>query len=113
MVSPDGQAVVRDWSTGKPGGKNPLQAAVYFWAVAQTLGITTERAEYVYLRSADPARMFGVVMAEPLVPVALSQFDAFERAIAAQVFPLSPGPFCKSCEVRSHCAYGSTLEETS
>ena len=53
-----------------------------------------------------------IVPLDPLAGLIEPQFANFEKALRAEVYPLHPGPLCKSCGVREHCAYGKTLKPT-
>lgn len=110
IVDADGEAIVRDWKSGKVGGINGLQLATYAWAWNQITGTLPVRGEYVYLRTADPAKRRQTVNLSPLIPLVPRLFQMFEDGIKAGVFPINPSAFCSSCSVRVHCPYGSTLE---
>ncbi len=108
-VSEDGEPVIRDWTTGRPGGKSPVQAATYAWALERAGVVTTRRAQYVYLRATDRARLIQDLDLTGLVPLVERLYGDVERAIAAELYPLRPGMFCASCDVAGFCDYGRAM----
>lgn len=109
VIDLDGQQVIRDWKTGRPGGSNPMQLATYAWAWERTTGSLPTVGEFIYLRTADPAKRAVRVNLEPLIPLVPSMLAMFEKAHSAGIYHINPGSFCSSCTVRTHCAYGATL----
>lgn len=107
MVDSDGLVVVRDYKTGRPGGANPIQLAVYAYALRHALGITASVGEFAYLRSDDRPAQHDLTALIPIVP---DLFSRHEATVAAGAFLMNPGPFCKACAVRARCPYGSTLD---
>jgi len=112
MVDANGEMFVRDWATGKPGGKTPVQGALYAEVLARAdgFGFEVARVEYAYLRGATLEIILQSFDPTPLRAAVLRNFEALERGIQAEAFIMKPGPFCKGCEVRSACDYGKTID---
>lgn len=108
LVNADGEAVVRDWKSGR--WSEPLQLAVYAWMLAnQEAPLTVTRGELVKLRQPleKTVEAYDLTQWTDLVPrLALDTI----RGIEAGVFPIRPSMLCPSCSVREHCPWGSTLE---
>ena len=111
MIDANGQPFVRDWTTGKPGGKTPLQGGLYSWCLAEAdgFGMEVERVEYAYLKGADMDAVLQSFDPRPFQAAAIQNFVMMDAAVNAGVFMLRPSSFCSSCEVKSSCDYGKTL----
>lgn len=109
LVSSPVGPLIRDYSTGKPGGKNPIQMALYRRALQEGPGIDARYGEAVYLRSTENATLREVIDLDPYMPLVDRKFDSFERGIQHDVYPLREGWMCKGCQVRLHCPFGLTL----
>jgi RecB family exonuclease len=107
LVTADGERVVRDYKTGRPGGGDPLQLASYAWALDKGPGIACDVGHFCYLRRGDQAQ-FDL---RPLVPLIERQYADLARGVAEGFFPLRPSAMCKGCSVRESCPYGRTLED--
>jgi hypothetical protein len=111
MIDANGQPFVRDWTTGRPGGKTPLQGGLYSWclATADGFGMEVERVEYAYLKGADLDAVLQSFDPRPFQDAAIQNFVMMDAAVNAGVFMLRPSSFCSSCEVKASCSYGKTL----
>lgn len=108
MVTPDGEAIIRDYKTGQPYPGARYQNVIYAWAVAQTLGITASYGELVYLGGATPDPIRFPITAEATAAV-MTWLDAAEQGIRKEVFVPNPGPFCVSCPVLAACEVGTQV----
>jgi hypothetical protein len=111
MVDPNGEPFVRDWTTGRPGGKTPVQGALYAWALANAegFGLSVERCQYVFLKSDDPKKMIQDFDPRPMMDRVVTNFQMMNTALDAGVFLMRPSSFCAGCEVKASCDYGRTL----
>lgn len=107
VVTDDGEVIIRDYKSGKPYPTHQLQGSLYAWAVQETLRIPVVGSECVYLRSPVLARERYPVGV--LSDAALDWLGAVGKGISQGVFPINPGPFCVSCQVKAGCPYGQTL----
>jgi hypothetical protein len=101
--------MIRDYSTGRVHGKNPIQLAVYRKGLRVAKGIDVTHGEAVYLRSKDDATLRDVWDLRPYDDLVDAKFDLFEKGVGLGLFPLKEGPFCTACSVRLDCPYGRTL----
>jgi len=111
LIDANGQPFVRDWTTGKPGGKTPFQGALYSWTLANAdgFGFDIDRVEYAYLKGADLAATLQSFDPRPFIDATIQNFVMMDRAITAGVFMLRASSFCSGCEVKASCDYGRTL----
>lgn len=114
VVSPDGEVGVRDPKSGKVGGGQPMQLAIYGYLLGQALDVTPSFGEFVYLRADSPAKMVQRIDGErfaclvALVPDVMARHEA---QAAAGVYSYNPGFMCGSCQVKAFCAYGKELPD--
>lgn len=114
VVSPDGEVGVRDPKSGKVGGGQPMQLAIYGYLLGQALDVTPSFGEFVYLRADSPAKMVQRIDGErfaclvALVPDVMARHEA---QAAAGVYPFNPSNFCVACSVKAFCAYGKELPD--
>lgn len=109
MVNSNGELAIRDYKTGKVGGGDGLQLAMYAIMSQAALGWEPWRGEYVFLRSPDKAKRRKRMNLRPLIPLIEPMVQALVKGRDAEVYPMSPSNFCGSCAVRHACAYGQTL----
>lgn len=111
LIDANGQPFVRDWTTGKPGGKTPFQGGLYSWCLkeADGFGMEVERVEYAYLRGADLDIVLQAFDPRPFQDAAIQNFVMMDAAVNAGAFMLRPSSFCAGCEVKASCVYGKTL----
>jgi hypothetical protein len=114
IVSGDGEVGIRDPKSGKVGGGQAMQLAIYGWLIEQALGIKPSWGEFLYLRADTTAKMKHRVDGErfarlvALVPDVMARHEA---QAAAGVYPFNPGWQCPSCSVKAFCAYGKELPD--
>lgn len=109
MVNADGEAVIRDWKSGKM--LDPYQLGVYSWMLENSeRHITADIGHIGYLRGntlGDQLKVYDIRAWRELVPRLLNDLV---RGVEGGIFPLRPSPFCVACSVRVHCEYGRTLD---
>ena len=109
MVNADGEAVVRDWKTGRQ--VDPYQLGVYSWMLEHSeRNITADIGHIGYLRGNDLSKqlkIYDIRAWRELVPRMLADLV---KGVETDLFPLRPSPFCVACGVRAHCDYGRTLD---
>jgi hypothetical protein len=114
IVSGDGEVGIRDPKSGKVGGGQAMQLAIYGWLIEQALGIKPSWGEFLYLRADTTAKMKHRVDGErfarlvALVPDVMARHEA---QAAAGVYPYAPGWQCGACSVKAFCAYGKELPD--
>jgi CRISPR/Cas system-associated exonuclease Cas4 (RecB family) len=107
VATDSGDLIIRDYKTGvykRP--EQRLQLALYAKMMKETLGYHVVIGELCYLRS-NARIVFGL---EPLYDVLGDWWKAAADGIAKEVYPISPGPMCVSCDVKMLCPWGSVLE---
>jgi CRISPR/Cas system-associated exonuclease Cas4 (RecB family) len=101
--------IIRDWKTGMPRPASKLQAAIYGYAVRQTIGVKVTRGQISYLALSQPRiDDFDV---QTLTDVALGWVEQVERGMDQGIYVMNPGGYCASCSVRAACSWGQTLSE--
>ena len=108
MVNKDGQAVIRDWKTGRQ--LDPYQLGVYSWMLEHSeRAITADIGHIGYLRGKtlpEQLKVYDLQAWRELVPRMMMDLI---KGVETGLFPLRPSPFCVACGVREHCEYGRTL----
>ncbi len=108
VADEDGTLIIRDYKTGVyKRHEQKLQLALYSLLMGETLGLHPVAGELVYLRSNSRV----VFTLEPMYDGLRAWWKGAADGIRKEVWSLSPGPMCVSCEVRRSCEYGKTLEE--
>lgn len=108
MVTPDGEAGIRDYKTGQPWAGARYQNTIYAWAVLETLGIPVAWGELVYLAGvSENAIRFPI--SEQAIATAMSWLAAAEDGIRKEVYVPNPGSFCSSCSVLGSCEFGQEV----
>jgi len=115
VVTADGEVRIRDYKSGKVGGGQAMQLAIYAWLIGEATDIHPTSGEFIYLRGDSPSKLqpspidgerFARLVA--LVPDVMARHEA---QAAAGVYPYHPGFLCPSCPVKDFCAYGRELPD--
>lgn len=111
MVSPDGEAGIRDYKTGQAWAGGKYQNTLYAWAVLETLGLPVAWGELVYLGAAsEKAVRFPIT--DDAIAASMTWLAAAEDGIRKEVFVPNPGSFCASCPALAFCEVGlQTVEK--
>jgi putative RecB family exonuclease len=114
LILPTGFPLVRDYKSGTSIG-DPFQLATYARIWHAMSGIPVERGQLVKLRADERRKQIIDVDLRPMLPLVDLLYGETLRALQIaereDSWPIKRGMFCKSCPVRAHCPWGSTLDD--
>src|SRR5260370_38764043 len=82
IFTADGEVRIRDYKSGKVGGGQAMQLAIYAWLIGEATDIHPTSGEFVYLRGDSPPKMVQRLDGErfarlvALVPAVMAPHEA-------------------------------------